>query len=104
MGGRTNHNHTTKPVGNPGGHTTERKMTMKQNDLKIINETIRELYTRDKNYIGKSVTDFSAPAGIFFAPVQWPSDFYERQDERIIHIIGSSLLKTRKGAEKRAIS
>lgn len=77
---------------------------MKQNDLNTITETIREMYTRGKNYIEKSVHDFSrsAPAGIFFAPVLWPSDFYPRQDERTIHIIGGSLLKTRKGAEKRA--
>ena len=75
---------------------------MKQKDLNIINEAIREMYTRDKNYIGKSVPDFSAPAGIFFAPVQWPSDFYPRQDENTIQIIGETLCKTRKGAEKRA--
>ena len=75
---------------------------MKQNDLKIINETIRELYTRGKNYIGKSVPDFSAPAGTFFAPVLWPSDFYPRQNANTIHIIGKTLCKTRKGAEKRA--
>lgn len=75
---------------------------MKQNDINTINEVIRELYTRDKTHTTKSVDDLSAPEGLYFAPVQWPSDFYPRQDERTIHIIGATLCKTRAGAEKRA--
>ena len=75
---------------------------MKQNDINTINEMIRELYTHEKTHIARSVPGFSAPGGTFFAPVLWPSDFYPRQDERTIHIIGESLCKTRKGAEKRA--